>query len=250
MNIFVGVQNNMDDSILKINNVYKTFGSKKALSNVSFSLKKGHVYGLIGENGAGKTTLLKIISGLTFPTSGKVEMGFPSSQLSAIIDTPGIYPRLNLRGNINSVCLLKNITFKQSLIDAAVELGLPCDKTKAQKYSLGMKQKLGIYLSVLVEPRLLILDEPLNGLDTMSIIQIRNAIRSLSDKGITVLISSHMLEELFKISTDFIFVSKGRIINEFSLAELNSKYPELSPENMYIKILEEHRRQDDKCNKE
>lgn len=152
--------------MLEVKNISKSFGKKDALSNVSFSLEDGHIYGLIGENGAGKTTLLKIITGLTLPTTGVIESSFPISAVSAIIDTPGIYPRLNLEENIRTVCLLKNIPFDKKYIQSAAELGLPHDNTKVQKYSLGMKQKLGIYLSVFVNPKFLVLDEPLNGLDT------------------------------------------------------------------------------------
>ena len=211
--------------ILKVNGVSKDYGHFHALDSMSFTVPKGSIYGLVGRNGAGKTTVMRIISGLQEPTSGKVEYGFDHKKLGkvgALVELPSIY---------------SNQTAKENLIYQYINLGLKVDDSidqildyvglgntgakKAGRFSLGMRQRLGIAMAMCGNPELLILDEPINGLDPQGIIQIRDLLIKLNqEKGITIIISSHILSELSKLATDFGFVEGGKVVKEIKAASL------------------------------
>ena len=218
--------------VLTTHNVSKYYHTSMALSSMTMSVPKGSVYGLVGLNGAGKTTLMRVVCGLQQPSTGYYELygvrhtdrqvSKMRRRVGAVIETPAFY---------------SNLTAKQNLIAQYKMLGLPVDKTvdellemvglsgtgkkKAGKFSMGMKQRLGIAIALAGFPDFLILDEPINGLDPEGIVEIRELIIKLNrEKGTTVLISSHILSELSLLATHYGFVNKGRIVREISAREL------------------------------
>ena len=218
--------------ILQCNQISKKYGGKTVLNNLSVSVPKGSVYGLLGENGAGKTTTMKIITGLAKADTGSIL--FQGQNLSdrtckfrrkmgCLIETPTIFPYMNASQNLKAVCLERNIT-SADIKGLLTLVGLSTDdKTLAKNFSLGMKQRLGVALALLGDPELVILDEPINGLDPMGIIEFRNLIQSLnSERGITFVISSHILSELYNVATDFAFIRKGTVLEETSKTALDT----------------------------
>lgn len=225
----------MSNYVLKTTNLCKCFKSYKALDNVSVTLEKGKIYGLIGKNGAGKTTLMRIVSGLSYATEGTIELFGASSakeynkQLSKIgtlIEYPSLNGRMTAKQNIKLVKIMRGIKDK-SVDDELLEmvgLGSVDPKKKVKDFSLGMRQRLGIAIAMLTNPELLILDEPVNGLDPVGVVEIRNLIKKLNqEKNITVLISSHNLPELYQTATDYIIIDKGVIKQTLTLDELEKK---------------------------
>ena len=225
----------MSNYVLKTTNLCKRFKSYKALDNVSVTLEKGKIYGLIGKNGAGKTTLMRIVSGLSYATEGTIELFGASSakqynkQLSKIgtlIEYPSLNGRMTAKQNIKLVKIMRGIKDK-SVDDELLEMvGLDSvdPKKKVKDFSLGMRQRLGIAIAMLTNPELLILDEPVNGLDPVGVVEIRNLIKKLNqEKNITVLISSHNLPELYQTATDYIIIDKGVIKQTLTLDELEKK---------------------------
>lgn len=227
--------NIVSNYVLKTTNLCKRFKSYKALDNVSVTLEKGKIYGLIGKNGAGKTTLMRIVSGLSYATEGTIELFGTSSakeyykQLSKIgtlIEYPSLNGRMTAKQNIKLVKIMRGIKDK-SVDDELLEmvgLGSVDPKKKVKDFSLGMRQRLGIAIAMLTNPELLILDEPVNGLDPVGVVEIRNLIKKLNqEKNITVLISSHNLPELYQTATDYIIIDKGVIKQTLTLDELEKK---------------------------
>ena len=207
------------DFVIKVNGVSKDYGKAHVLENMTFTVPKGSIFGLVGRNGAGKTTIMRIIAGLQKPTSGTVEYGFDRKKLGnigALVELPSIYSNASARDNL--VYQYMNLGLKiDDSIDKSLEfVGLgDTGKKKAGKFSLGMRQRLGIAMAMAGDPELLILDEPINGLDPQGIIQIREVLEKLNkEKGVTIIISSHILSELSKLATDFAFVEKGKVVKE------------------------------------
>ena len=206
----------------------KSFSGKMAVDHVSIGVKKGDIYGFIGENGAGKTTLMRMVSGLAAPTSGEIEL-FGSRDLvsqrrrmGSTIESPALYPAMTAMQNMEAMRLLLGIESK-SVCGELLELaGIGyTGKKKAGDFSLGMKQRLMIALSLLGEPEFLVLDEPTNGLDPMGIKEVRDIIQRLNEEqGITILVSSHILGELEKIATRYGVISDGKMVDEFRAEEL------------------------------
>ena len=223
----------MNDYILKTNGITKTYGTTKALDKINMQIKRGAIYGLIGKNGAGKTTLLKIISGLTFPTEGEVLLFGEKTnnknnlleRVGVLIEGPGLYTNLTARENIKLKCIAYGINKKGYIEEILGQVGLENTGRKAVgKFSLGMKQRLGIALALVGEPDLLLLDEPINGLDPQGIIEIRDVLLKLSkEKNITIIISSHILEELSKIVSRIGIINDGKLIEEIDKKELLEK---------------------------
>ena len=227
-----------ENIVLKIENLEKKYNNRKVLDNVSFSVLQGHIYALIGENGAGKTTIMRAITGL-ISYKGKIEIKNING-IGALIEEPGLYYGLTAKENMQAVSLMKNVSIEEEFICLANEMGVLENKFKVKNFSLGMKQKLGILLALIGKPKLLILDEPLNGLDPKATIQIRELLLNLSKQGAAILISSHMLDELFRVATDYLFISKGKIKQILTYDEMINKYPETSAEEIYMDILEEN----------
>jgi ABC-2 type transport system ATP-binding protein len=216
------------DYVLQTNGVTKDFAGKLAVDHVSIKVKKGDIYGFIGENGAGKTTLMRMVCGLATPTSGDITL-FGSRDLvsqrhkiGCTIENPALYPAMTAIENMEAQRFLLGIKDKAvcaKLLDMAGISGT--GKKKAQNFSLGMKQRLIIALSLLGNPEFLVLDEPTNGLDPMGIKEVRDFIGRLnSEQGITVLVSSHILGELEKIATRYGVISNGKMVDEFQADEL------------------------------
>lgn len=218
--------------ILKTDNICKHYHNFVALNNVSINVPKGAIYGLVGENGAGKTTLLRIISGLQSPSSGSIELfnaqdknndlSSVRHKMNGIIETPSLNLSLSVKDNIQAqkiLCRNKNNATCEELLEA-VGLSDARDK-KAKDLSLGMRQRLAIAKTMLNNPSLLLLDEPMNGLDPKGIVDIRNMLLTLNKEfGVTIVISSHILGELSKVATHYGFIAKGNMLKEISAPEL------------------------------
>ena len=219
------------ENILKTVDITKKFSKKVAVSAVNMNIKKGDIYGFIGRNGAGKTTLIKMLVGLSQPTSGSIEL-FDSKNLNkarrkigTVIEAPAFIPHLSARQNMLIQLTLLGSKDK-SIIDETLKLvGLDnVGNKKVKKFSLGMKQRLGIAMTLMGEPEFLILDEPTNGLDPEGIIEIRQMLKKLNqEKGLTILISSHILGELSKLATRYGIINDGVLIDEFTEQELTER---------------------------
>ena len=220
----------MKDTIIKAQGLTKRYGRQKALDCVDLEVGRGEICGLIGKNGAGKTTLMKIFTGLTFANEGKAEMFGTDdpgarTRIGCIIDTPAFFGNLTAYDNLKYYCIIRGITDLSKIGKALERVGLSdTGKKKYRNFSLGMKQRLGIALAILDEPELLILDEPINGLDPIGIGDMRELFRKLNeDIGITIIISSHILSELENIATRFVFIDQGRIVKSLTKEELDDE---------------------------
>lgn len=220
----------MNDVVLKVTNLSKQYKDIKAVDRLSFSLHKGEIVGLIGSNGAGKSTTIKMITGLIKPTSGTVEIcGIDISKreqalanIGAIVETPQFYPYLSARQNLEYFACFYD-KFDKKRIDEVLNLvGLKDRQNdKVGKYSLGMKQRLGIAQALLNNPKILVLDEPTNGLDAEGIIQIRNFLKDIALKTkVTIFISSHILSQLQSLCDRFIIIDKGKLKDNFTKQEI------------------------------
>ncbi len=220
----------MRELLLKTTGLTKQFGHHKAVDHVDVHIKKRAVYGFIGRNGAGKTTFLKMISGLSTPTSGEIEMfGYKGKELEKVrsrvgclIENPGLYGNMSAYTNLKLKCKLFGITDESYIQNILETVGLADEGSKKIKnFSLGMKQRLGIGLALVGEPDLLLLDEPINGLDPQGIVEMRElVVRLQNEKNMTIMISSHILDELSKIATDFGIIHNGSLIQELTREEL------------------------------
>jgi ABC-2 type transport system ATP-binding protein len=218
-------------------NINKKIKRKHILKDITFSLKKGQIIGLVGGNGLGKTTLMKVILGLSNYQSGKFTKHISTAQndIGALIEAPGLYPFLT--GYDNMKLIDEDPDNKN--IDLIIK-ELKMEKfihTKVKTYSLGMKQKLGIALAFLNHPQLVILDEPMNGLDPKVVKNVREAIIALREQGVTFLISSHILSELVKVTDSILIIDDGEIIKETTMDELNQS-GESDLENVLLNIID------------
>lgn len=224
----------MSDYVIETRNLTKQYGTQMSVSDLNIHVKKGRIYGLLGRNGAGKTTTMKMLLGLTAPTSGEVEIlgkniRTNSKQvlphIGSLIEAPGFYPNLTGTENLRIFAELRNIKNTNAIKGALELVGLPYrDKKLFSQYSLGMKQRLAIALAVMHNPSILILDEPINGLDPIGIAEVRSFIRELCDaQGKTILISSHILSEIALLADDIGIIDHGVLLEEESLTELENK---------------------------
>lgn len=216
--------------LLSTNGLTKKFGRYKVVNAVNIHIRQGDIYGLIGRNGAGKTTILKMISGLVAPTEGDFSLFEKSgkaayqymSRIGTLIEAPGIYPNMSAYENMKLKCIAMGVR-KQGVIEELLNtVGLgTVGKKKVKNFSLGMKQRLGIALALVGDPDLVILDEPINGLDPQGIAEVRETLFKLNkEKNITFIISSHILEELSKIATNYGIIHDGVLIKEMTREEL------------------------------
>lgn len=215
------------------NQLCKQYDKHLALDHVNLHIKKGEIYGFIGRNGAGKTTCMRILCGLSAPTEGEISLfGHTGNQakkylsrIGCLIETPGLYPGMTAYENLKCKCIFMGI-HKQNYIEELLELVGLSDTGKkiVKKFSLGMKQRLGIAMALVGEPDILILDEPTNGLDPQGISQMRQIILKLKNqKNMTIMISSHILEEVSKIADRYGIVHQGKLIQELSREELEER---------------------------
>ncbi len=245
----------MSNYIIETKSLTKQYGSQKTVADLNIHVKQGRIYGLLGRNGAGKTTTMKMLLGLTRPTSGEVKIWGKTLQgnekkllprIGSLIEAPGFYPNLTATENLRIFATLRGVPNLNAIKDSLNLVGLPYkDKKLFSQYSLGMKQRLAIALAVMHDPELLILDEPINGLDPIGIAEVRSFIRELCNKrGKTILISSHILSEIALLVDDIGIIDHGILLEEESLVELeqkNSRYIHIAVSNtaQAARILEE-----------
>ncbi|MBO4416020.1 MAG: ATP-binding cassette domain-containing protein [Lachnospiraceae bacterium] len=221
------------NSIVETMNLTKQYGNKKALDNVSIHVGQGDIYGLVGRNGAGKTTLMKIICGLAHQTSGDYsifgkrgrELGSIAARTGMLIESPGYFGEYDAKMNIRIKCRLAGVSDKEEADRLIRMVGLEdAGKKKVKNYSLGMKQRLGIALALVGKPDIVVLDEPINGLDPQGIVEMRDLIvRESRENGTTFIISSHILDELSKTATRYGIINNGQMMEECTAEALNDK---------------------------
>jgi len=227
----------MKESILITRNLSKAYGKFEAVKSTNINIKKGAIYGLVGKNGAGKTTLLRMIAGQTMRTSGEIELfsettdkGLEISRkrIGAMIETPSFFPYLTAEQNLEYYRVQRGIAGSECIEQLLKDVGLgDTKKKKFKSFSLGMKQRLGLALAMMNNPDFLVLDEPINGLDPMGIVEIRNLLLKLNEeKNITIIISSHILSELASIATEYGFIERGQMVEQISAEELKEKCKE------------------------
>jgi len=227
--------------IIRTINLSKNLKNKEVLTNVNMNIKKGEIYGFLGPNGAGKTTVMKLMMNLLKPTAGEVEIFGGKltnksydvlKRIGSIIEYPVFYEKLTGRENLDLHCEYMGY-YDKTFIDKSLNLvGLKdIEKKVVKDYSLGMKQRLGIARAILTKPEILILDEPINGLDPVGIKEIRNLLKMLNKEyGITILISSHILSEIEQIADTIGVINKGMLIEEVSMESIreeNTEYVEI-----------------------
>jgi len=233
----------LSEYILKTTNLSKRYKKDFAVNNLNISIKRGEIYGFIGENGAGKTTFIRMITGLVYPTSGEIklfskeegdELGNVRKRIGALIERPAFYPYMTAYENLEAFRIEKGIPGKECIDKTLNSVGLYEDKNKKLKnFSLGMKQKLALAIALLGDPEFLILDEPINGLDPMGIKEVRELLKKLNkEKNITMLISSHILGELYQLATCYGIIHKGKLMEQITLKELDEK----CKRNLSIKV--------------
>ena len=224
----------MKKVVLKIYNITKKYGEQLAVDNVNMTIKKGDIYGFIGQNGAGKTTLIRLITGLIHKSGGEIELlganeenelNKARTMVGSLIETPSFYTNMTARENLEVSRLVRNIPGKKCIDEVLELVGLKdVEKKKVKNFSLGMRQRLGIANTLMGNPKLLILDEPINGLDPMGIVEIRELLKKINkEKDMTILISSHILSELSELATTYGIISNGKLIEEITAKQLSEK---------------------------
>jgi ABC-2 type transport system ATP-binding protein len=239
------------ETILTIENLHKRYGRIQALKNVSFEIQKGRVYGILGPNGSGKSTTLGIVLNVVNRTSGsyswfdgKIETHEALKKVGAIIERPNFYPYMTAEENLKLVCKIKNINYTK--VSEKLDLvGLSERKdSKFSTFSLGMKQRLAIASALLNDPEILILDEPTNGLDPQGIHQIRDIIKKIASQGTTILLASHLLDEVEKVCSHVIVLRKGEILYSGSVDGMSANegfFEVMADDNLALKsILQDH----------
>jgi ABC-2 type transport system ATP-binding protein len=232
-------------TIIKTAGLTKRYGGTAAVDDVSLTVEKGDIFGLIGQNGAGKTTLMRLIASLSHPDSGEIELFGESSgagldraraRMGCVVETPALFPNLTASQNLEYYRIQRGVTNKSVVDDSLDAVGLTdTGKKKFKDFSLGMKQRLGLALALLNSPELIILDEPTNGLDPIGIIEMRDLMKRLNSRGITLFVSSHILSELAQAATKYAIIHRGRFIKEFTQEELSKVEGNL--EEYYVKII-------------
>lgn len=235
----------MEQVVIKVEGLTKQFHKDVVVNHIDFQIKKGKIYGLVGPNGAGKSTVMKMLGGLIFPTEGEIFFYGESSgqalnagrrKMSFLIEEPKLNPEWSGRDNLKREQILRDVkddAFVNELLKL-VDLDGVSDKKKVKNYSLGMKQRLGIVMAMLSKPEVLILDEPVNGLDPRGVYEIRVLLQYINREfGTTIILSSHILSELEFLCTDLIFLLKGSVVNTVAMSDM-----EESLENYYLKYVD------------
>jgi ABC-2 type transport system ATP-binding protein len=224
----------MNDYVIETKQVTKAYGSLLALEHVNIHVKKGSIYGLVGDNGAGKSTLLKLLAGHCYATEGEIqlfgkygekELESTRKKIGFMIEQTGFFPNITVEQTLKYYCIQKGIPDRKRIYEMIKLMGIEEKRnSKCRNLSLGQKQRLGLAIAMMGEPQLLVLDEPINGLDPSGIVEFRNLIHHLNvEKNITILLSSHILTELQQIATAYGILSKGNLIEEISAHELQEK---------------------------
>jgi len=224
----------MNEYVLRTHQLTKRYKNQKALDQADMTIRKGTIYGFIGQNGAGKSTLMKLVTGLAYPTSGTIELFGATGgselvrarkRMGVSIESPALYPLLTAEENLEAHRLQQGIPGKESIKRTLELIGLSgTGRKKAKNFSLGMKQRLALGVALLGEPEFLILDEPTNGLDPMGVVEMRELLTRLNkERGITILISSHILSELHLLATHYGIIHKGKLLEQLTSRELEEK---------------------------
>lgn len=224
----------MQEYVLRTNQLSKTFKGHRALDSVNLSVRKGAIYGFIGQNGAGKSTLIRLVTGLAFPTEGSLELFGASDEkalinarkrIGSIIESPALFPHMTASENLEANRILRGIPGKDCIPRMLKQVGLQeTGNKKAKNFSLGMKQRLGLAIALLGDPEFIILDEPTNGLDPMGVIEMRELLKTLNrELGITIMISSHILSELHLMASHYGIIHQGKLLEQLTAEELNNK---------------------------
>lgn len=220
------------EPVIQLGNVTKRYGKHTVVDKVNMTIEKGHIYGLIGPNGAGKTTIMKMMAGLALQEEGEItffgkkeNLDEQRARMSFMIEAPFLDDTMTARQNMEYVRFVRGIANEKRIDELLHFVGLEqVGKKPVGKFSLGMKQRLGIAMALLAEPEVMVLDEPVNGLDPEGIVELRLMLKKLcQEQGITILISSHILAELAELCSDYIIISQGKIVEKLSAEELNSK---------------------------
>lgn len=223
--------------VLETNNLCKSYNGVQVVKDVNMHIKQGDIYGFIGENGAGKTTIMRMISGLSYPTSGSYKIFGVSEkdkniydvkrEMGGIVELVSLTKNMTALDNLKMQALIVNVRkSNEELIALIQKVGLVYEEIKNKKvgnFSLGMKQRLGIAMTLISNPKFILLDEPMNGLDPQGFVEMRETILNLNKEGVTFLISSHILSELEKIVNHVGFISHGRLLEEISMDDLHKK---------------------------
>jgi len=226
------------ETILSIKNLTKKYGSKYAINNVSFDIEKGNIYGLLGPNGSGKTTTLGIVLGIINKTQGEYSWfnekptHLQLKRIGALLENPNFYPYMTGEDNLKLVADIKGVDYSEIDVKLKMVNLFHRKNDKFQTYSLGMKQRLALASALLNNPEVLVLDEPTNGLDPQGISEIRNLINDIAKKGTTILLASHLLDEVEKVCSHVVILKLGKILysgkindqeNDFGILEIKSK---------------------------
>jgi len=220
-------------NVLKTQNLTKRYGSTAAVDNVSLTVEKGDIFGLIGQNGAGKTTLMRLIASLVRPDNGSIELfgettpagqGASRSRMGCVIELPALYQNLTALQNLEFYCIERGIPDKSAAQKSLDMVNLADTGNKiVRNLSLGMRQRLGLALALLGSPDFIMLDEPTNGLDPIGIIEMRDLMKRMSEQGITLLVSSHILSELSQVATRYAIIHHGRLVTTITQEQLHEE---------------------------
>lgn len=224
----------MNEAVIEARDITKQYKDLAALDHVDITVRRGEIYGLIGDNGAGKSTFLKIVAGQIFPTGGYLRLfgnedekavRKSRSRMGALVESAGFFPKMSVEKNLEYYRIQRGIPGKEKVESVLRTVNLlEKRKVKCEKLSMGMKQRFGLALALLGEPELLLLDEPINGLDPSGIIEMRELLLKLNqEKRITILLSSHILSELEQVATVYGFLSRGFVLEEISAEALHEK---------------------------
>lgn len=232
----------MNEIVFQTKNIIKRYKQTNVLDRVSMTVKRGEIYGLIGENGAGKTTLIRLLTGLAKPSEGELSLfGYQGkniagqrSRMGCIIEGPSLYPEMTAYENLEVQRLQRGIPGKDNLDHVLTLVNLHhAGKKKVKNFSLGMRQRLALAIALLGTPEFLVLDEPINGLDPVGILELRNLLKKLNKEiGITILISSHILSELNQLATNYGILNHGKLMQEIDAKELERKCQKY----LYLKV--------------
>jgi ABC-2 type transport system ATP-binding protein len=233
----------MNETVFEARNLTKQYKQLHALAGVNMEIRRGDIYGFVGENGAGKTTLIRVLAGLAAQTNGEIilfgenragQLSKQRQRIAGIVESPAVFPDLSAADNLDICRLQRGIPGKDCIRQVLQTVGLTdTGKKKAKHFSLGMKQRLGLAMALLGSPELLVLDEPVNGLDPTGIVEFRELLKRLNrERGITILISSHLLGELYQLATCYGFIHKGKIVEQITVNELDEK----CKKHLHIKV--------------
>ncbi len=224
----------MVEWIVQTKHMTKAYGKQSVVKQVDLRVRKGAIYGFIGLNGAGKSTCIRLITGLTEPTSGSIQLFGKADKnevvqarkrMGTMIEAPALYPHMTAEQNLEVIRIARGIPGKENIQTALMRVGLThTGKKKVRTFSLGMKQRLGIAIALLSKPELLILDEPINGLDPVGVIEMRQLLQQLNEEyGVTIIISSHILTEVHQIATHYGIIHHGNLIEQCTREEIDEK---------------------------